>query len=183
VDQRRLYDAVAEDIRQGIAGADPSGQASQIWGQIQSEYSKGVTFLRPLQRDAAFRMGEQGLQFNTPFFQRWVSRPLTESGLTNKLGDEGLEALRDVLLRGARPGTIDRLAPYSSMQDAAANVFRGGGNTYSLLTAPLPNLGSRYAAAGGQQPYTLWGGAQSFLDLLANSPRARREAEVMHGGR
>jgi len=166
IDQRRLYGEVARDIEAGLGAIDP--RAAAMFAEGQAVYRQGMAFLKPLERQDAFRMDPSGLQFNTPAIQRLVNSPKGEAMLRNKLGDEGFEALRDTMLRGGAPGEVDRLAGGpGGLLDALLQMGRQGGGFGTTAALPfrtaLPNVGSRYA---GTAPYTAPAGAQALLDYL-----------------
>jgi hypothetical protein len=167
VDQRQLYGQTAREIEQGLSQLDPTGAALKTWQQAQQAYSAGTALLRPLQTPQAFRTGKS-LEFNTPYVQRLLANPKAEAALRNKLGDREFEALRNVMLRGGRPGGVDVLSPGGRVTDALMEILRGkGGATQIPALVPrtlLPNLGSRYT---GRQPYSLPPKLQTILDLAA----------------
>ena len=172
-DLKQLYGTIAREIRDGIEQvAGP--QAAAFWDQTQGTYRAGRALLKPLTKSSAFRTGEE-LQFNTPAIQRLLANPESERMLRQKLGDEGFEALRSVMLRGGKPGEVDILTGGAgNTLSALQQVLRGtntGASQYVRvpITTALPNLGSAYA---GQAPYTMPQNMRTLFDMLLSATGA-----------
>jgi hypothetical protein len=170
VDQRQLYGQAANEIDAALPQ-----DARPLWQTAQADYKKGLALLKPLQSPSAFRQYPDEVQLNTPKLQEYVANPKNEAALRNKLGDQGYEALVNVLTRGGGAGTRDILAPgQGRVMDALLQTFgRGQGGATQFIGAPLrtalPNVGSQYA---GRAPYSLPPALQSVLDIALQQKAA-----------
>lgn len=168
VDQRQLYGQIANEIEMGLpANLRPA------WQTAQADYKKGLALLKPLQSSSAVRQYPSEVQLNTPALQSYIANPKNEAALRNKLGDEGFEALVNVLTRGGGIGTRDILASgQGRMRDALLQTIGRGTNTGSvnMLGVPVrtftPNVGSEYA---GTAPYTMPPALRTILDLATQA--------------
>jgi hypothetical protein len=165
-DQTQLYGQIRSQLDAALAATHPD--APGLFNTAQSDYAKGMSLLRPLQQQNAYRLSPGDTQFNTPAIQRSLQNPKNAAGMRNKLGDADYEALLNVMTRGAGQGQDVLASGRGGMLDALQQTIGRGTNSGAMgylgvpLRTALPNIGSQYT---GRRPFSLPPQIQELLDV------------------
>lgn len=169
---REKYGKIAQEIKEAIDVADPSGGARKAWEEVQGAYSRGATVLDLLRKPGVFdKKGSEA--FSIQKLQEMLSKAKTRERVADKLGPDNYQKLIESL-RMNKPGDVDSITTRGrSMWGGAilggllgtGGAVAGGpvGAGAALLPLAFPNALSHYA---GRAPYRVGPGTQTWLDII-----------------